>query len=338
MAAPLVTSYSPKIVKEKTVVSIVGANFQTPIVTVTFDGSPITPIIHTDSLIEVEVPEDATVQASTIINLTNGGGTVNLFVQVIDKGLHYRALKLLTPFGERLVGEQEADLIVEAKNLDDVQGDLDGLELEVVPYTMTDIDTFVIGWEATLELIPEPGDTVQDRVTRITNKLAQVGGLSKPYFESLALALGFTVILEFPPQFFRAGVSFASCPTFEINDGFLFLAGSGVAHDDGTDRQNHLRHNDDGLVFKTYEPDYPLRQWVWTMTVQSVARVDADVLVETFIKLKPAFTFIEWFFTDTPTGIIDEGDGLVGVLDIIDEGDGLSPGLFDIIDEGDGII
>ncbi|GJL37219.1 phage tail protein [Enterobacter hormaechei] len=66
--------------------------------------------------------------------------------------------------------------------------------------------TLLSDWERVLELTPAAGATYQQRLQRVLAKLAEVGGLSIPYFVQLAGRLGYTITID-EPQPFRAGVN-----------------------------------------------------------------------------------------------------------------------------------
>lgn len=61
-------------------------------------------------------------------------------------------------------------------------------------------------WERVLALTPPPGAGYQQRQGRVIAKLRETGGLSIPYFVSLAAGLGYTISIH-EPQPFRAGVN-----------------------------------------------------------------------------------------------------------------------------------
>lgn len=61
-------------------------------------------------------------------------------------------------------------------------------------------------WERVLELTPATGATYQQRLQRVLAKLAEVGGLSIPYFTQLANRLGYIITID-EPQPFRSGVN-----------------------------------------------------------------------------------------------------------------------------------
>lgn len=94
------------------------------------------------------------------------------------------------------------------------QSDADALSLLRGAFPQT-ADDFLPEWELTLGL-PDPcihasDEGVEARRRAIVAKLTSVGALSRRYFEGVALALGFTVIItEYRP--FRAGMSGAGQP------------------------------------------------------------------------------------------------------------------------------
>ncbi|EBA8451644.1 TPA: YmfQ family protein [Escherichia coli] len=61
-------------------------------------------------------------------------------------------------------------------------------------------------WERVLDLTPAEDATYQQRQQRVLAKLAEVGGLSIPYFIQLASNLGYFITID-EPQPFRAGVN-----------------------------------------------------------------------------------------------------------------------------------
>lgn len=68
-------------------------------------------------------------------------------------------------------------------------------------------------WERVLALAPSATDTYQQRQNRVLAKLAEIGGLSIPYFINLAASVGYTITIdELEP--FRAGRSRAGDPLY----------------------------------------------------------------------------------------------------------------------------
>ena len=67
-------------------------------------------------------------------------------------------------------------------------------------------ESLLVDWERVLGLPVSTDSTYQQRQQRVLAKLAEVGGLSIPYFIRLAANLGFYITID-EPQPFRAGVN-----------------------------------------------------------------------------------------------------------------------------------
>lgn len=121
---------------------------------------------------------------------------------------HLNFLKLLLPQDayDRAAPVLSSDLAAEARQLDAVQSAVDGLLLEMDPRTTVQL---LDDWERVYGL-PDAGlmvaTTLQERQARLTAKVLQTGGLSKPYFQSLLEQAGYTVIIDEPRGFF-AGIN-----------------------------------------------------------------------------------------------------------------------------------
>ncbi|HAX5272883.1 TPA: DUF2313 domain-containing protein [Escherichia coli] len=61
-------------------------------------------------------------------------------------------------------------------------------------------------WERVYEVIPRDGATQQERRQNILVKMVATGGLSIPYFKSLAASLGYTITIT-EPRAFRVGIN-----------------------------------------------------------------------------------------------------------------------------------
>lgn len=228
--------------------------------------------------------------------------------------------------------------------LDRVQEDVDEFDLNLVPDSI-DNESVLSRWESIFGIVPISGDSVELRRSRILARLVATGGLSKPYFEGLAAALGFEVTIVDPVRPFRAGVGRAGDRARDPLLGFRALSSSTaipgilLASSSRDDRFLHLAHNDRGENLRVYSEDDAPRVWVWGVEISGSSREAAGVLIDTFLELKPAFTFLEWKILGDFDSLIDEGSGVVGViLDEIDEGSGGSVSIPDSIDSGNGII
>lgn len=105
--------------------------------------------------------------------------------------LHKDVLKRLLPI--ELSGEFEKDIEIEGKHLDDAQARAEKLLNEMFPDQSHEL---LPDWERVCGLMPGRDDTLQLRRDRVVRKLRERGGLSIPYFISLAAAMGYTITIE----------------------------------------------------------------------------------------------------------------------------------------------
>ena len=59
----------------------------------------------------------------------------------------------------------------------------------------------ITDWERVLGITPEVGATQQERIDAVVEKIAEVGGLSIPYFKALAARLGYKIDIVEPQPF-----------------------------------------------------------------------------------------------------------------------------------------
>lgn len=158
-----------------------------------------------------------------------------------------------------------AELTAEGNALDAVQAN--GARL-LAGMTPDGAGEMIADWERVLGLTPAAGATQQERVDAAVAKLAQVGGLSIPYFTGLATKLGYAITID-EPQPFRAGTSRCG--------GALFIA----------DIIYVWKVN----VHGTSSRSYHFR--TGTSAVGEPLLAFADPVIETvFNDLKPAHTFV----------------------------------------------
>ncbi|WP_311515248.1 YmfQ family protein [Oligella urethralis] len=150
---------------------------------------------------------------------------------------------------------------------------LDGTELSafrvadaISPYLAAEL---IVDWERVLDLTPSQIDSYQQRVDRIIVKLAETGGLSIPYFISLANSLGYQIsIIELEP--FYADYSRVGDRVYEYDIIWVWRV-----EVDGSQNQ------------KTY----PFIASISTTEERLLAF--SDPIIETvFEELKPAHTFV----------------------------------------------
>ncbi|WP_245831338.1 YmfQ family protein [Wohlfahrtiimonas larvae] len=182
--------------------------------------------------------------------------------------------KLLPPVSyDRNGAELKISLLAEANALNTVQAHATKVLNAVTPFYAGEL---LEDWERVLGLIIDKADLYQARLERVLEKLAEVGGLSIPYFIGLAAKTGYEIsISEGADEIFRAGVN-------RVGD----------------------RLGSDDLL------------WVWRVHVKSKfekiyyfragmshandrLRVYADPALEAILNdLKPAFTYITFFYSD----------------------------------------
>lgn len=118
---------------------------------------------------------------------------------------HYTLLNLLLPPVSYSPRQKvlAASLQAEANVFDAISTTATLAEGGVTPFYARSL---IADWERILDLYPPEGATYQQRQQRVLAKLAEVGGLSIPYFIQLASSLGYTITID-EPQPFRAGVN-----------------------------------------------------------------------------------------------------------------------------------
>jgi uncharacterized protein YmfQ (DUF2313 family) len=104
---------------------------------------------------------------------------------------HADILKLLFPL--ELGGVFVPDIAMEGKQLDDTKTSAEQLLSEMYPQSA---DVTIADWERICGITPSGSDTLQTRQARILAKFRTHGGLSLPFFASLATTMGYTVTIE----------------------------------------------------------------------------------------------------------------------------------------------
>jgi uncharacterized protein YmfQ (DUF2313 family) len=97
--------------------------------------------------------------------------------------------------------KMQITLRAEGAALDAAQRSADRVRASVTPFGAVEL---LPDWERVLGLTAQGG--YQERLNAVLAKLAEVGGLSIPYFLRLAERLGYTITID-EPQPFRAGTS-----------------------------------------------------------------------------------------------------------------------------------
>lgn len=90
-----------------------------------------------------------------------------------------------------------SELAAEGATLDRAQQSAGGVLASVTPFSAVDT---LPDWERVCGLVPQAGANRQQRLDAVLAKLRELGGLSIPYFKSLAKRLGYDIeIAEFEP-------------------------------------------------------------------------------------------------------------------------------------------
>jgi len=119
------------------------------------------------------------------------------------------ALRLLFPI--ELGGDHDADLYLDATHLDTAQASAETLLAEMFPDQAA---ATLADWERVLGITPDSGAPLQFRRDQVVRKIRSRGGLSIPYFLTLAQLLGYVVeIIE--PVPFMAGWGSAGYELFD---------------------------------------------------------------------------------------------------------------------------
>lgn len=114
--------------------------------------------------------------------------------------LHKDVLRLLFPL--ELTGDFDPDIEIEGKHLDDAQARAEDILKEMFPDQSSEL---LPHWERVCGFVTDTDEPLQKRRDRVINKLRELGGLSIPYFVSLAAALGYVITIEELTPF-RVGV------------------------------------------------------------------------------------------------------------------------------------
>jgi uncharacterized protein YmfQ (DUF2313 family) len=177
-------------------------------------------------------------------------------------------LRLLFPV--ELGGEHNADLALDAKHLDTAQASADTLLAEVFPDTT---ERLLASWERVLGLTPGADDPLQFRREKVMRKIRERGGLSIPYFMTLAQTLGYVV---------------------EIVEPLPFMAGWGAAGDELFDATIIYQW---GLEIYN-QPIYEFRAGESVAGEMLTWWDSRTYLEDLFRELKPAHTFVYFSYIE----------------------------------------
>lgn len=122
--------------------------------------------------------------------------------------VNYKTLKQLIPveLGEGL----ETDLGVEGRAIDKLQASADRLLSNIFADTSFEL---LSDWERVLGLLPGTDSSTGVRVAAVVARIRAKGGLSRPFFITLAVAMGYEIVIDEPVEFMAGW----SCAGEELN-------------------------------------------------------------------------------------------------------------------------
>ena len=123
---------------------------------------------------------------------------------------HFSVLKQLFPL--EIAGVLDEDMHIEGDMLDNVTSDSALVLQEMFPDTAVQT---LSDWERSYGITKREA-TLEARRSVLLRRINETGGLSVSYFQSIAAALGFDVIISLPAPLFRAGISKAGDPVYNI--------------------------------------------------------------------------------------------------------------------------
>jgi len=86
-----------------------------------------------------------------------------------------------------------SELVAEGNLLDGAQLKAKSVVNAITPYRA---DQLIVDWERVLDLYVDASDSYQQRLEAVLQKLAETGGLSRPYFINLAARLGYSIVIN----------------------------------------------------------------------------------------------------------------------------------------------
>lgn len=172
-------------------------------------------------------------------------------------------------------GDEPVIQSVEAAFLDEAQAYLDSIEADIFPSATGSLRR----WESIYGLSGSGSNS--DRLAAITAAMGASGGISKGFFEGIAISMGFTIHINRGVYPFRAGVSAAGDPVKEVNV-------DAVPDPPGWN--------------PVLQGPYPADLFIWEVSIDSLGgNQNSDALKSAFLRLRPAFTAIRWIEAGSTT-------------------------------------
>lgn len=150
-------------------------------------------------------------------------------------------------------------------------------------------------WEQFLGLPEDPTLDEAARWARVRSARTRRNGLSKAFFEQLAIRLGYSVMIQRGVMPFRAGISRAGDPVKSVNR--LTVWNPLDSNDIRNQAQvvtNPLNRGAGVTAITTSQP-FPSDFWTWIVTIVDLgSNLDSNLLRERFEALKPHYSTITW--------------------------------------------
>lgn len=150
-------------------------------------------------------------------------------------------------------------------------------------------------WEDFLNLPEDPSLDEAARWARVRDARTTRNGLSKPFFEALALRLGYTIEIQRGVYPFRAGISKAGDPVLSVNR--LTTPDPSDLNDIRNQAQIPINPLDRtlGTIPLTPTQPYPSDFWTWIVVIISIGTNPSSALLrDRFEALKPHYSTIVW--------------------------------------------
>ncbi|GEM_PF-1800832 len=129
-----------------------------------------------------------------------------------NKSPHFKALKQLYPL------QMDAEEYAVAQELDRALAYADEAYNELSPSSA--VRTLAM-WEKLYEL--DGVGTIEDRRQALLSKYNLDSGIAEKHYIALALLMGFEIDIEKPPRMFRAGLSRAGDPCYDVDEQYIWV-------------------------------------------------------------------------------------------------------------------
>ncbi|MEK7392683.1 MAG: putative phage tail protein [Fibrobacterota bacterium] len=182
---------------------------------------------------------------------------------------------------------------IDAGYLDVLQTDIESSLVSIFSYEQA---APLEDWEAMLGLSSDSSLTLEQRWERVRAARITRNGLSKAFFEALAVKLGYVVSIERGVYPFRVGISkIGTTPLRRVN---RLTTPDPLDSFDIRNQTEFVRNpveRSKGMIQITPTNPYPSDFWTWVVDVTSIgANADSSLLKARFEALKPHYSQIVW--------------------------------------------